>query len=150
MSDIEFSYYKNVLSSIHRGWTKGRFSNAKPLYFLAITEGISMGKLLENKFFYDDFLEALYLDSCHLYEPELKVAPFYRPFYHSNREEYYNILWKGGSVPAHTWHTPSAKFLREHVEYAFLDNKLWSLLQDSEIREALKQSVIKRYLAPNQ
>ena len=109
-----------------------------------------MGKLLENKFFYDDFLEALYLDSCHLYEPELKVAPFYRPFYHSNREEYYNILWKGGSVPAHTWHTPSAKFLREHVEYAFLDNKLWSLLQDSEIREALKQSVIKRYLAPNQ
>lgn len=61
MSDIELSYYKNVLSSIHRGRAKGRFSNAKPLYFLAITEGISMGKLLENKFFYDDFLEALYL-----------------------------------------------------------------------------------------
>ena len=150
MCNIELSYYKNLLLSIHRGWTKGRFSNAKPLYFLAITEGISNGIILENRLFYDKSLEALYLDTCNLYEPGLKVAPFYKPYYHSNREEYYNILWKGGSLPVHTWHTPSAKFLRDHVEYAYLDNRLWYILQDSEIREEFKQSVIKRYLKPNQ
>ena len=150
MCNIELSYYKNLLLSIHRGWAKGRFSNAKPLYFLAITEGISNGIILEDRLFYDKSLEALYLDTCNLYEPGLKVAPFYKPYYHSNREEYYNILWKGGSLPFHTWHTPSAKFLRDHVEYAYLDNKLWYILQDSEIREDFKQSVIKRYLKPNQ
>jgi len=63
MSNIELSYYKNLLLSIHRGWTKGRFSNAKPLYFLAITEGISSGKILENKLFYDSSLEALLIIS---------------------------------------------------------------------------------------
>lgn len=150
MSNIELSYYKNLLLSIHRGWTKGHFSNAKPLYFLAITEGISSGKILKNKLFYENSLEALYLETCNLYEPEIKAAPFYKPYFHYSREEYYNIQWKEGAVPAHSWHTPSAKFLREHAVYAFLDNKLWYLLQDPEIREDFKQSVIKRYLAPNQ
>ncbi len=150
MSNIELSYYKNLLLSIHRGWTKGRFSNAKPLYFLAITEGISSGKILENKLFYDNSLEALYLETCNLYEPEIKVATFYKPYYHSSREEFYNILWKERTLPTHSWHTPSSKFLREHAIYAYLDNKLWCLLQDSEIRENFQQSVIKRYLAPNQ
>lgn len=150
MFNIELSYYKNILSSMRRGLIKGRFSNAKPLYFLAIVEAISRGELLENKFFYDDTLETLYLEMCNLYEPGLRAVPFYKPYYHSSSEEYYNIIWKDGYLPIHTWHTPSAKFLREHAIYAYLDNNLWHLLQDSMLRDDLKQCVIKRYIEPFQ
>lgn len=148
MSVLEQSYYKNLLLSIHRGWAKGHFSNAKPLYLLAIFEGISNGTILDNKLPYSKTLEELYIQICNKYEPNVKAALFYKPYYHSIREDYYFISWKGGTIPDHTWHTPSAKLLRENVEFAYLDNRLWNLLQDAKIREEFKQSIINHYLSP--
>ena len=42
--------------------------------------------------------------------------------------------------------SPSAKYLREHLLYAKLDDDLWELLQDTESREYIKQNIIRRYL----
>ena len=43
-------------------------------------------------------------------------------------------------------HTPSAKYLREHLQYAKLDDELWELLQDAENREYFKQNIMNRYI----
>lgn len=150
MSELELSYYKNLLLSIHRGWAKGRFSNAKPLYLLSIIDGISAGVILENKLVYNKALEYLYIKSCKQYEPEIKMAPFYKPFYHSSKEEYYFLSWKNGKEPTHTWHTPSGKIIREQIEYAYIDPPLWNILQDPKIREEYKIEIINHYLSPNQ
>lgn len=150
MSELELSYYKSLLLSIHRGWAKGRFSNAKPLYLLAIIDGISAGIILENKFMYNKTLEDLYIESCKQYEPNIKMAPFYKPFYHSSREEYYFLQWKNGREPAHTWHTPSGKIIRGLIGYAYLDPPLWNILQDPKVRKEYKQIIINRYLSSNQ
>ena len=57
-------------------------------------------------------------------------------------EDFYFIKGK----KAHT--TPSAKFLRENVEYACLDDDLWELMQDPETRNELRDAIIKHFIKP--
>lgn len=147
---LKSSYYLTAILSIHRGWNKGKFSNAKPLYFLSIIKCIEDGVILGNRFIYNAQIENAYLDTCALYEPNVKPAPFYKPFYHSIKESYYDIKWINGKLPEHKWHTPSAKFLRENVEYAYLDDGLWELLQDKEIRDEYRKAIISHFLTSEQ
>lgn len=40
-------------------------------------------------------------------------------------------------------HVSSNKFIRDNVEYAYLDNALWDLLQDKDIRELMKSEIVR-------
>ncbi len=144
--NLKISYYKNSLLSIHRGIAFGAPSNAKPLYFLAIIKGIEDGVLLGNKITYENKLKAIYEELCAQYEPNRKAAPYFKPFFHSIREIYYDIKWKGGQIPDHKWHTPSPKFLKENIEYAHLDDGLWDLLQDQSVRIEFRELIVNHYL----
>ena len=59
---------------------------------------------------------------------------------------FYHLIWRQGLEPPVKTVTPSAKYLRENLLYAKLDDELWDLLQDAENREYLKRSIIERYL----
>lgn len=131
--------------SIHRGTAFGLPSNAKPLLLLAIIKGIEDGTIIGNKITFDENIDDDYKMLCNSLEPKKKAAPIYKPFYHSAREEYYNLKWKNGNLPTHKWHTPSAKFLREHLDFAFLDESLWQILQDRDARNAIKDLIINNY-----
>ena len=61
-------------------------------------------------------------------------------------EPFYELVWKEGTRPPILSHTPSAKYLREHLAYAKLDDDLWALLQEAENREYLRQVIIDQYL----
>lgn len=63
-----------------------------------------------------------------------------------NAEEFYHIKWNAGVVPPRQAQSPSGKFLTENVDYAYLDDTLWELLQDKEIREEYKEAIITHYL----
>ncbi|WP_307768722.1 hypothetical protein [uncultured Bacteroides sp.] len=40
--------------------------------------------------------------------------------------------------------------MKDNVEYAYLDNALWDLLQDKDIRELMKSEIIRFFkLGPN-
>ena len=41
--------------------------------------------------------------------------------------------------------TPSAKYLRENVQYASFDNALWDLLQDEETRNYFREVIINHF-----
>lgn len=71
---------------------------------------------------------------------------FIRPFFHLSSASFYHLIWKQGAEVLKKFTTPSAKYLREHLLYAKLDDELWELLQDAESREYIKQSIIRRYL----
>jgi putative restriction endonuclease len=63
-------------------------------------------------------------------------------------EPYYFIKWKDGVKNINASQTPSAKYLRENVEYACLDDELWELLQDSETRNELRDAIIQHFIKP--
>lgn len=144
--DLKASYYRNCILSIHRGLAFGVPSNAKPLFLLSIIKGIEDRVITENKFTYEERLETIYKELCSLYEPNRKPAPFYKPFYHSIRELYYDIKWKGGKIPNHNWHTPSPKFIKENIEYAYLDDGLWDIFQDKSVRSEFCELIVSYYL----
>ena len=75
-----------------------------------------------------------------------EVSFFVRPFFHLSSASFYRLIWKQGVEQSHKASTPSAKYLRENLLYAKLDDELWELLQDAENRDYIKQNIISRYL----
>ena len=109
-------------------------------------EGIKKGAIIGNKIKFNNVLLILYKEACVKFEPWREAAKFYKPFFHMNSEPYYYIKWKNGVKELDASHTPSANFLRENAEYACLDDDLWNLLQDSEIRNELKEAIVQHFI----
>lgn len=145
---LKASYYKNLILSTNRGYNKGIASNAKPLYLLSLFKGIEEGILLGNRIKFDEIISNLYMEECHLFESWRIPAKFYKPFFHLQSEPYYYIKWKDGVRIVNALRTPSAKFLRENVEYACLDDDLWELLQDADTRNELRDAIIEHFIKP--
>lgn len=143
MNQLKLKYYKSVLLQIKRGNNRGIFSNAKPILVISIFDSISNGIIEENKiYFLTGNIESIYANNYLQYAPQEKKAPFYMPFFHLSSDEFWHLLWQDGCQPEIVAHTPSAKYLRENVKYATLDNALWDLLQDAQTRTILRDTII--------
>lgn len=149
--------YKNTLLRTKRGNSHGVFSNAKPIYLISIIDGIGEGILVGNKIPFDcNQLVEIYTNNFKierdrgnaLYRVNSKTTPYNLPFFHLNAEPYYHIRWKDGVLPPKQALSPSSRFLRENVDYAYLDNELWNLLQVPETRYDIKNALIKKFLQP--
>lgn len=142
-------YIEQILS-VTTGTIKGNTAVSKPLYILSIINAIEQGVLAENiiKFdtpFIKENFASLYERIYHNKKGHL-ISFFLRPFFHLGSSTFYHLIWDSKTTPVKNSHTPSAKFIREHLLYAKLDDELWDLLQDKESREQLKRNIIERYL----
>jgi len=147
--NLKMTYYINELLSTHRGGSKGKTSNAKPYLLLSLIDLIKNGMIIGNKILFDsDTLKERYQKESKYYEPNSPITPFYKPFFHLNSESYYHIKWRYNSAPKNASRTPSAKYLRENVEYAVLDEDLWELLQNEEARNEIKEAIISFFIKP--
>ena len=140
-------YYKNTLLGLHRGNGRGVVSNAKPLFCISILDCIANIIVSENKFVLtNDAFVTTYNTLCDRYEPDKQRTPIYKPYFHLNSEPFYNLIWKKGTnIPGFST-TPSAKFLRENVQYASLDKELWKLLQDAAVRNEFREAIVNHFL----
>lgn len=147
MEGNDISYYLEEITAIKRGNFGGQFVNAKPLYLLSIISAIEEKVLLANKILYPLVeLEDIYYSISMTYEPFRKASEFSLPFFHMSIDPFYHIKWKEVPfLPSPHRHSPSKKFLRENVIFAYLDEPLWSLLQDFLMREKIKQTIIDFY-----
>ncbi len=147
--NLKVAYYRSVLLETHRGNGHGVISNAKPYLLLTMISLIEKGLIIGNKILFEnsDLLET-YNSITKKYEPQKEVTPISKPFFHLNREPFYYLKWKSSTKIPKQANTPSAKFLRENVEYACLDEELWELLQDPEIRNVLKDAIIQYFIKP--
>lgn len=135
--------------SMKRGIAYGKHSNAKPILILSVMDGIEKGNIIGNKIMYAKQLENSYLGFCNQYEPNVRYTLFFKPFYHLSRESFYSLVWKDKKEPVKNCHTPSAKYLRENLDYAYLDPELWDLLQNPQVRSEFRELIINHYLKPN-
>ena len=62
------------------------------------------------------------------------------PYYYMRNDHFYSVKGKTEKK------TPSAKYIRENIAYAYLDDGLWELLQEEATRAEFKQLIIEHYL----
>ncbi|MCR4768683.1 MAG: hypothetical protein K5874_00475 [Bacteroidaceae bacterium] len=115
---------------------------AKPLTLLSIVDCIENGIAKNNMLYFDIIEEGYY----HLKEQmgltfNTKVQ---YPFYFLQSDGFYHIKWKNKPILTKS---PSAKMLRGNVDFAYLDNALWDLLQDAEIRHQYKTLIIENFFS---
>lgn len=144
MDNLVIEIYRDMFLRLSRGNHRGVFSNAKPLFLLAVIDSIP--SIVKNNRFEitnGEFVE-LYKTQSKLYN-QGAPTPIEKPFYHLQSEDFYTLVWNDNFVPD-IKNSPSAKYLRENLAYAKLDDDLWKLLQTQENRVYLKQIIINRYL----
>ena len=140
-SELKLQYYRTVLIQTKRGNGRGVTINAKPILIVALLDCIEKGLFIDNKILFDSKLENLYKECYSLYEPEKKITPFYKPFFHLQSDGYWH-LFRNNDVELRN---PSAKYIRENIKYASFDNALWDLLQDAKARSVLREVVINHF-----
>ena len=145
--DSYLAIYTDMLLSLQLGNCRGIVSLSKPLYVLAIIASI---KSIENNRIYIDNLviERQFKKLYQRFQGDFAYtrAAYIAPFFHLASSEFYHLMWNDKVEPPSMSSTPSAKYLREHLQYAKLDDELWELLQDAENREYFKQNIMNRYI----
>lgn len=145
MSSFIFNLYNDQILSLKRGNNGNTKSNAKPLFLLSIIESLSFGELHENQIRLDDKCLEGHYDDYNKYFEAKNNSPMIVPYYHMHTASFYHLIWlKEEGIPMQI-HTPSAKYLRENLLYAKLDDKLWDLLQVPKYRETIRKNIINRY-----
>lgn len=138
-SQLAKSYYRTLLLSMKTAKRGNIINIAKPIMMLSIIELIQEGSILGNKILLTDDLIARY-NRNYLEYREKPITLSVYPYYYLNSEEFYTI--KGDTSRK----TPSLVYIRENIEYAALDEDLWDLLQDPEVREEYRQAIINHFL----
>lgn len=137
-----FDFYRIALLSLKLKKGAGRCNLAKPSLILAIIKCIEVGVLHNNRIVIDE-IKPTYCEILSSFQNE--ATPIRYPFYFLSSDGFWHI--KRRTPISEALHSPSEKFLRENVEYASLDNALWDLLQEKEIREQYKCAIIDYYMS---
>ena len=150
MNILKKQYYLSEILRLKRGNSRGTLVNAKPIFILSLIESIGNGVIKENIITYPaKQVEDIYKELSISYEPWKVPSPFILPYYHMVNESYYHIKWKGDKfvVSSHA-HSPSGRYLTENSEYAYLDQELWDLLQNYNVREEFRELIINFFIKP--
>lgn len=137
--------------------TNGRQSPHKAIMLLAVIDIIEFELTDGNRFYLDQETEDSYYYCWNQYIPEnyywFKPNPW-TPFWHLNQEPFWHFVAKAGKeerignlVPK--GYTASVGKMREVIEYACLDDELFTLLKDEHSRTQIREVLIKNYLTDN-
>ncbi len=131
--------YLDAFKSLHCQIVDAKQNPAKALIVLAMLDLISDGKDNHNHVNRAD-IENKYKELQEKYEVP---TPYQYPLYFMENELFYHLKWKAEKIKTHT---PSAKLVRENVEYAYFDDELWILLQDKSILKEFRAVIENYYL----
>lgn len=116
----------------------GKVNIAKPLLLLAMLDLMDYSTQ-DNRIDISNIIKK-YTELQKQYE---STTPYQYPIYFLENEESFHLKWRNTRIKTHT---PSAKLIRENVEYAYFDNALWDLLQDKQMRECFKTVITSNFL----
>lgn len=142
MKNIKVEIYTDILLQIKRGNHRGKIINAKPLFILNLIELVEKSIITTNCFYFNDVLSKSFEEIQKRYNQN--ISPMYYPYYYLATQNFWHHKYKINSTKKTQY--PSAKFIKDNIEYAYLDNALWDLLQDVETREYFKERIINAYL----
>ncbi|MFC2650647.1 hypothetical protein [Alloprevotella tannerae] len=131
------------------GIIEGKCLTQDHFFLLALFDLIEDGVIIDNKIsFNSDILKETYQNKAISFKRYNPITPFYKPFFIL----IVNLIIKsnGKQITSQKVQAspPSAKFLRENVEYASLDDDLWQLLQEEDARNEIKEDIISYFIEP--
>lgn len=138
MNQLKKDYYTTALLTMNQKKTNGKSNIAKPILMLAIISLIEDGHIIGNQIHYDEELVDEYNRIFKNYSNSITLIQY--PFYYLRNDVFYSIKGKAEKK------TPSGKYIRENIEYAYLDDGLWELLQDQTTRNEFRELIINYYL----
>lgn len=147
MTSLE-GYIKQV-ESLHCAKSNGRVVIAKPMFLIALINGIDDGVFKENRFYWDKSkeqykaLSKYYLDALQGYAPNAYITPLHKPFYHMKYDGFWNLKVKEGArLPS----SSSSGFMKENLIYAYFDEGFWNILQSQSNRDKIRNIIVEKYI----
>jgi putative restriction endonuclease len=117
----------------------GCIAIAKPVFILTLFKMIEDGCISENKILFTKKLKEAYKEIFLQYRGAPITLTIY-PYYYLDSEDFYHLE---GNIHIKT---PSEKYIRDHIEFASLDIELWDMLQNAEIRDEFRDTIINHFL----
>ena len=141
-----FAYYTKRIMNIRQAKIKGEVIVAKPVLLLALIDGISDNIFIDNEFELTEWLESRYMKLMREYTRSSqfsKITGIENPFWHLATDGFGNLQYRHAPQ---TDASPSKRWLKENVEFAYFDEALWVLLQNKVWRLQLRNYIIEHKL----
>ncbi|WP_133161746.1 hypothetical protein [Deinococcus koreensis] len=139
------SIISNILSSMKRGSRDGRQRPHKPIMWLVVLNLLDSSYIRENKIVFDEKLVAEFKNLFSEYALGDDLPQPSQPFFHLRssgiwhhkinlgEENYYNSLTTSGG---------GTKRILKAIQYAYLDDEVYTYLQNSINRDRLRAEVL--------
>jgi putative restriction endonuclease len=142
----DLAYYCNLFANLKVSKTKERGkAHHKPILILSVLELITQQSIVENKIFVSNELIEIFKQYWSIIVTGFSYTDaLHYPFVHLQSDGFWNVKFKD------TYESERIKTtnkLREKVEYAYLDNELFALAQDSFNRQILVDSLVSTWFA---
>ena len=136
MNTLYIDLYSDMIRKIKCGSYQGHKVKAKPILLYSILKMIEDGVIIDNRIFFNKSSEEFY-KKVFMSLDEV-ITPFFKPFYYLQFDGFWHLKGKTSVVNTDK---PSAKYIRENIDYAFLDNAFWDLLQETNVCEHFKSII---------
>ena len=141
-----YANYTKRIMNIRQAKIRGEVIVAKPVLMLAIIDGIGNDLFNGNEIHLTDWLESHYIMLMQKYMKSSqfdKPTDISNPFWHLQSDGFWHLQLV--ECPQEGI-TPSKRWLKEKVSYAYFDEDLWLLLKDSVWRLKLRDYIIEHKL----
>ena len=142
-----YRYYTKRIETIRQHRIRGEIIVAKPVLVLAIIDAISSDIFTNNQFIINEWLEGSYKMLMTQYAKDSQfdcTTEIDKPFWHLESDGFWHLIYQGERLNKSK--TPSKAWLKENVEFAYLDESLWILLQNKEWRIKLRDYIVEHKL----
>ena len=119
---------------------------AKPVLLLALIDGISENVFIDNEFVLSEWLESRYVMLMRKYTRSSQfsnVTGIENPFWHLATDGFWTLQYR---MEPPNGNSPSKRWLKDNVEYAYFDESLWIMLQNKEWRIQLRDYIVEHKL----
>ena len=141
-----FTFYTKRILNVRQAKIRGEVIVAKPVLLLALIDGIGENVFINNEFELTEWLEQRYLMLMKKYTRSSQfsnITGIDNPFWHLTTDGFWNLQYKRAPQ---TNASPSKRWLRDNVEFAYFDEPLWILLQNKVWRLKLRDYIIEHKL----
>lgn len=141
--ELCYKQYAKFIGSMKPKIINGETIVAKPVFLVAIIDGIENNVFISNKFSINDWLEERYMKLMTRYTKNSQfndVTGIEKPFWHLETDGFWHLNYPGERLGK--GRTPSKAWLKENVEFAYFDEPLWILLQNCNWRSKIRDYIV--------